>query len=88
MEQEIESHLIYTFPRSKDEKVHFTLRKYRGKFYMDIRVWYKTGDSEEFYPTKKGISVPVELISQLRKGIEQVSKSLEKSKAGEAAVLA
>ncbi len=87
MEEKTESHVIYEFPRSKDEKIQFTLSKYRGKRYVDLRLWFKGKESGEFYPTKKGISIALDQMGQIRKGVEQVSKYLEKSRDREAAVL-
>lgn len=87
MEEQTESEVIYAFPRSKDEKIQFTLSKYRGKRYVDLRLWFKGKENDEFYPTKKGISIPLDQIGQVRKGFEQVSKHLEKSRNREVAVL-
>ncbi len=87
MEEQTESEVIYAFPRSKDEKIQFTLSKYRGKRYMDLRLWFKSEESEEFYPTKKGISIPVDQIGQVRKGFEQVSRHLEKARNRETVAL-
>ena len=84
MEEQAESRLIYAFPRSQDERVQFILKKYRGKYYLDLRIWFKTKEKEELYPTKKGIFIPLDQIAQFRKGFEQAAKSVEKTPSREA----
>jgi hypothetical protein len=76
--QEGERHLIHSFPRSEEEKVQLALRKYRGRYYMDLRIWFQTEENPTLRPTKKGISLSLEHLPELRKGMERLAKAAEK----------
>ena len=75
---EEESRLIYSFPRGRGEELQINLKKYNGKFYVDFRIWFKEKADAALYPTKKGISLGVDQIPELKKGIERLSKITEK----------
>lgn len=77
MENE-QSQLIYSFPRAKGEEIQIALRKYKGKHYVDLRIWFQGKNETSFYPTKKGVSFFLEQIPELRKGMERLSKAAEK----------
>ncbi|KKU23316.1 MAG: hypothetical protein UX36_C0006G0012 [Microgenomates group bacterium GW2011_GWC1_46_15] len=56
------SKIISQIERSSTEQLRITSRTFNGKKYFDARIWLKsTGD---FYPTKKGISLPVDILPQ------------------------
>ena len=75
--EELESRLIYTFPRGLGEEIQIALRKYHGKHYIDIRVWFQEKKSKEFRPTRKGISFPAPLTPELKRGVERFLKATE-----------
>ena len=70
-----ERELIHSFERSATEQVQISLSKYKGKTYVDLRIYYKASDGE-YRPTKKGITVSPaqlpELGEAIRKLIEKV----------------
>ncbi len=76
--KEKESRLVYSFERGQNEEIQISVSKYKSRYYMDLRVWFKPEDQESFYPTKKGISVALDHLPELRKGLERVSKVSEK----------
>ena len=75
-DQEIQ--LVHAFPRGKGEEVQVSIRKYKGKHYADLRIWFQGKNESTFYPTKKGISIFLEQIPELRKGMDRLSKAAEK----------
>lgn len=71
----MEETVVYSFPKNQEEEVRFTLRSYKTRNYLDIRLWFQTSSEGKFYPAKKGISLGVEFLPKLKKGIEQAVQS-------------
>ena len=42
------------------EVIRVQRKEFKDKHYLDIRVFYR-GDDGDMHPTKKGISIPIEL---------------------------
>ena len=78
METEDKTQLIYSFPRAKGEEIHIAVRKYKGKQYVDLRIWFQGKNEKTFYPTKKGFALFLDQIPELKKGVERLSKATEK----------
>jgi hypothetical protein len=57
--------LVDSFKRNATEEVRATLRMYRGRQYVDVRVYY-VDDQGEYRPTKKGINISAELMGELK----------------------
>jgi hypothetical protein len=68
--------IIDSFKRNATEEVRATLRTYRGKQYLDVRIYY-LDDAGEFKPTKKGINLSVELLGELTKMIDKLAKAIQ-----------
>jgi hypothetical protein len=68
--------VIDSFKRNATEEVRATLRTYRGRQYMDVRIYY-LDDAGEYKPTKKGINLSVELLAELTRMIENLSKAVQ-----------
>ena len=73
-----ETHLIHSFPKSEAEKIQIAIRKYKGKHYIDLRVWFQTEENATFFPSKRGISLSLDLLPELRKGMERLLKAADK----------
>jgi hypothetical protein len=76
--QQEESNVVFTLPRHEGEEIHFTLHKYNGRYYIDLRLWFQDEDKGEFKPTKKGISVGVEMLPQIQEGLEHLKQAYVK----------
>ncbi len=59
---------LYSFEKNEREKVKIRKTVFKGKEYLDIRI-YVTGPQGEEIPTKKGINLPLDLAGELKKGI-------------------
>jgi len=68
--------IIDSFKRNATEEVRATVRTYRGKQYLDVRIYY-LDDAGEFKPTKKGINLSVELLGELTKMIDKLAKAIQ-----------
>jgi len=71
--------LIAEFNKNASETVRVQLTEYDGKQLLDIRVWVQN-DKGEYIPTRKGISLRVEQVRDLKDALEKVEHELEKSK--------
>lgn len=71
-----ESLFIYTIPRAEKDEVQIALRKYKGRFYLDLRVWYQDEEAGGILkPTQRGISLFVEHLDSLKEGIHQLGEA-------------
>ena len=78
--EEQETRLIYSFPRAKGEEVQIALRKYHGRVYIDMRIWYQAKNESQFRPTRKGLFFSVDHSTELKKGIDRLAKATEEVK--------
>jgi len=69
---EQEDRLIYSFPRNEEEEYQINLRKFKGRYYTDLRLWFKAKGSDSLLPKKKGISLEIEAVPELLKGFHQL----------------
>ena len=68
--------IVYQFSRNDDESIYFRLRDYKDRKYIDLRIFYRPKNGDEMLPTKKGITIPVELLGELKKGIIACEKQM------------
>ncbi|MEA1965186.1 MAG: transcriptional coactivator p15/PC4 family protein [Candidatus Aerophobetes bacterium] len=68
--------LVNVFSKNSAEEVRTQLTEYKGYKLMDIRVWYKR-EGEDARPTRKGLTLSVELYPELKKAIEELGKALK-----------
>jgi len=66
----LENKLIHEFRKNPLEKVIVELTNYRGTDFVNIWVYYNASeDGEDWRPSRKGISLSIEHIDELKKGI-------------------
>jgi hypothetical protein len=65
---EPEMKTIHEKPRG--EKVYVYLGEYKGTNYLHIREWYLDNSDNQEKPTKKGVAIPADKISELKEAIE------------------
>ena len=69
-----ESKLIATVPRSATEQLQISINEYKGKSYLDLRIYYTTDDGLNWLPTKKGVTVSPENLELLKDAIDEAMK--------------
>jgi hypothetical protein len=74
-----ERELVHTFDKSPTEQVQVALSTYKGKTYADLRIYFRAEDGE-YRPTKKGITVSLDLLPELG---EAVTKLIDKAGGGD-----
>ena len=66
-----EPQLVHTFPKNPLEEIRASITVYRGKQYVDLRVYYK-GDDGEYHPSKKGVTVSLDLFPELEEAMRKL----------------
>ncbi|CDC19419.1 MAG: transcriptional coactivator p15/PC4 family protein [Candidatus Gastranaerophilaceae bacterium] len=69
-----EPKLIATVPRSATEQLQISINEYKGKSYLDMRIYYTTDDGLNWLPTKKGVTVSPENMELLKDAIDEAMK--------------
>ncbi len=63
--------VLATVPRSATEEVQISINEYRGKKYLDLRVYYTTDDGLNWSPTKKGVTFSPDKLNELKDAVEK-----------------
>ncbi len=48
---------IKDIEKSKTEIIRIEVTEYKGEKYLNIRIWFKDKNTEEFKPTQKGVTI-------------------------------
>ena len=68
--------ILHHFKRNADETLQVSLSVFKGKTYVDIRLFYEDAEGE-LRPTKKGVTVTPELWDEFRAGIGRAEEMLQ-----------
>ena len=71
--------LIHRFDKSSLEEVRAVLQEWRNQTYLDLRIWMKgnPGEPGGETPTKKGITLNVDLLGELKKVVDAALAEVE-----------
>ncbi len=69
--------IIDKFGKNEMEEIRVALQEYKGANLIDIRVWFKNGG--RWIRTKKGITLSIRLLPELKEAISKAEKVIEKS---------
>lgn len=72
-----EKNLLATIPRTPTEEIHIQINEYKGKKYLDLRVYYTMDGGGTWNPTKKGVTFAPECLDELKEAIEKAQKEFE-----------
>lgn len=72
-----ENKVLATIPRTATEEIQVQVSEYKGKKYLDLRVFYTTDGGASWLPTKKGVAVYPENLELLKQAIELAQKEFE-----------
>ncbi len=76
--------LIGTIPKNTVEQIRVGIEEYKGYQLLDIRVYF-IADDDEPHPTKKGISINLELFDEFYDLVKKAAKEIARVKAAAAA---
>ena len=63
------SEMIGEVTKNSKEKILVSINEYKGFRYVDLRVHYEQGNTGEYKPTRKGISLMPNNVSEVIEGI-------------------
>ncbi len=69
-----ESKLIGTIERNERERVQIAVNEYKGKSYLDLRIFYTTDGGDSWKPTQKGVTIAPEHLDTLIDAVEEAKK--------------
>jgi len=64
------------FRKNAIEEIQISAREFQGRQLVDIRI-YAGPRGQQTVPTKKGVSIPIELYGEFRKAIRNLEDILE-----------
>ncbi|MCE5243637.1 MAG: transcriptional coactivator p15/PC4 family protein [Syntrophobacteraceae bacterium] len=70
-----DAQLVHSFPKNPLEEIRASLTVYKGKEYVDLRVYYK-GDDGEFHPSKKGLTLSLDLFPDLEEAVRKLREEI------------
>jgi len=76
--------VIAKIRKNSVSEVWVVAKKYKGKISCDVREYFHPPDRSEWLPTKKGVSIPPDLIGQAVDAVQEMAK---RGFVGEVAVL-
>jgi Transcriptional Coactivator p15 (PC4) len=62
--------------RSDSERLRITISEYRGRTFVDLRVWYST-DSGEFKPGRAGVTLRPEQIPEVCQSLVLAARAID-----------
>ena len=72
--------LIGQFTKNATEEVRISLTEYRGHKLIDMRVYYEPREGGDRLPSKKGLTLAVDLYPELKKTMLELERILLKEK--------
>lgn len=71
-----EKNILATISRSATEQLQIAVSEYKGKRYLDLRIFYTTDDGANWIPTKKGVTVAPDSLELFKEAIEKAIAEL------------
>lgn len=71
-----EAKLLGVIERNATEEIHIAVKEYKGKKYVDLRIFYTTDEGDNWLPTKKGITVAPDKIEDVKLALTRAQEEL------------
>ncbi len=68
--------LIYQIEKNGTEVVRFEISEFKGKEYINIRIWYEIPGGE-YRPTQKGVTLELSKYQELQNGMDKLGEYLK-----------
>jgi len=68
--------LVSKFRKNAFEEIQISVKEFQGRQLIDIRI-FAGARGQETKPTKKGVSIPIELYDEFGKAIDNLEEILE-----------
>ena len=66
--------ILATIDRTETEQLQISVSEYKGKSYLNMRIYYTTDEGATWLPTKKGVTFSPEQLDLLSDAIEEAKK--------------
>ena len=73
-----ESKILATIERSDTEQLQISVSEYKGRSYLNMRIFYTTDEGATWLPTKKGVTFAPEQLDLLSEAIEEAKQEFMK----------
>lgn len=71
-----EGKLLATIDRSATEQMRIAIKEFKGKSYLDMRIFYTTDEGATWLPTKKGVTCSPENLYILKESVQEAINEL------------
>lgn len=68
--------MLGTIERSETEQLQIAVKEFKGRKYLDMRIFYTTDGGDSWLPTKKGVTCSPDHLEILKQAIEEAQKEL------------
>ena len=72
-----EDKVVASFKRNPTEEVRAGIKEFKGRRYIDLRIYYMD-DQGEWKPTRKGISLATDFMPELKNAVDSIETELKK----------
>jgi hypothetical protein len=72
-----EDKVVASFKRNPTEEVRAGIKEFKGRRYIDLRIYYMD-DQGEWKPTRKGISLATDFMPELKNAVDSIEGELKK----------
>ena len=69
-----DSKILATIERTDTEQLQISVSEYKGKSYLNMRIFYTTDGGSSWLPTKKGVTFSPEQLDLLEEAIQEARK--------------
>ena len=69
---------LATIARSNTEQLQISVSEYKGKSYLNMRIFYTTDEGQTWLPTKKGVTFAPDQLDILSEAIEEAKQEFMK----------
>ena len=66
--------ILATIERSDTEQLQISVSEYKGKRYLNMRIFYTTDEGATWIPTKKGVTFSPEQLDLLEEAVQEARK--------------
>lgn len=66
--------ILATIERSDTEQLQISVSEYKGKSYLNMRIFYTTDGGQTWLPTKKGVTFSPDQLDLLSEAIEEAKQ--------------
>ena len=66
--------ILATIERSDTEQLQISVSEYKGRSYMNMRIFYTTDEGATWLPTKKGVTFAPDQLDLLEEAIQEARK--------------